>query len=76
VSRPSRFDTRIDQVVDSLKPWVQDKAAHEHVRAGLVGLLTDLRRAVAGDGPAHRPVGSLEHFDAACESLGVPFIEP
>jgi hypothetical protein len=76
VSRPSRFDVRIDQVVDALTPWVHGKVAREEVQAAFVGLLTDLRRAVADDGPAHRPTGSLEHFDAACVRLGVPFIEP
>lgn len=74
----SRFDRRIDQAVAALQPWVArtGNAAREDVRAAFVGLLTDLRRAVAGDGPNDRPAGSLEHFDSACESFGVPFIEP
>lgn len=39
-------------------------------------LLRELRRAIAKDGPAHRPAGALEAFDEACDLLGVPFIAP
>lgn len=38
--------------------------------------LTDLRRAIAKDGPHQRPPGALEAFDEACDLLGVPFIKP
>lgn len=38
--------------------------------------LTDLRRAIAKDGPHERPAGALEAFDEACNLLGVPFLEP
>ena len=38
--------------------------------------LRDLRRTIAKDGPHERPPGALEAFDAACETLGVPFIDP
>lgn len=69
------FEGWIDLAVDALKPW-EAKIAHEDVCAAFKGLLTDLRRAVAGDGPGHRPEGALEHFDASCNKLGVPFLEP
>lgn len=46
------------------------------VRRAFVKFLTALRRKVAGDSPSSRPPGSLEHFDAACDALGVPFLEP
>lgn len=39
-------------------------------------LLVRLRREIAGDGPHCRPAGALEHFDAACDRLGIPFLEP
>jgi len=42
----------------------------------LVGFLTELQREIAGDGPHARPPGALEAFDAACDRLGVPFLEP
>ena len=38
--------------------------------------LTDLRRAIAKDGPHERPSGALEAFDEACDLLGVPFLKP
>lgn len=38
--------------------------------------LTDLRRAIAKDGPHERTPGALESFDEACNLLGVPFLEP
>lgn len=41
-----------------------------------LGILTELRRNIAGDGPHCRPPGALERFDEACKILGVPFIEP
>lgn len=42
----------------------------------LTRFLTDLRRAIAKDGPHERPPGALEAFDEACDRLGVLFIEP
>jgi hypothetical protein len=42
----------------------------------VVRLLTDLRRAIAKDGPHQRPPGALKAFDEACDELGIPFIEP
>lgn len=42
----------------------------------LVRFLTDLRRAIAGDGPHDRPPQALEHFDKCCDDLGVPFLNP
>jgi hypothetical protein len=46
------------------------------VRNTTIGLLTELRRTIAGDGPHCRPSGALEAFDKACKDLGVPFLEP
>jgi hypothetical protein len=66
----SRFEGWVDLAVDALKPW-EAKVSRDDIRAAFKGLLTDLRRAVAGDGPGHRPAGALEHFDA-CDDLGIP----
>jgi len=71
---PGRFDKRVEQLLTVRRQFPHE--AREEVRSALVGLLTDLRRQLAGDSPNDRPPGALEHFDAACDSLGVPFIKP
>ena len=62
MSDPSRYQRMVD--------------AYPESGECLPRLLTDLRRAIAKDGPHQRPPGALEAFDEACEALGVPFIEP
>lgn len=61
-----RFKTRFDEFLDAY-PKSEDC---------LPRFLTDLRRAIAKDGPHERTPGSLEAFDAACDALGVPFLKP
>ena len=51
-------------------------AAYPESDEALPRFLTRLRRALAGDGPHDREPGTLEAFDAACDALGVPFLEP
>lgn len=51
-------------------------AAYPDSARCLTRFLTNLRRAIAKDGPHERPPGALEAFDEACDRLGVPFIEP
>lgn len=41
-----------------------------------LGILTELRRSIAGDGPHCRLPGALESFDEACKILGIPFLKP
>jgi hypothetical protein len=69
----NRFEERVAWAVENLTPHTYPD---EIVRRCLQGLLIDLRRGIAGDGPSDRPPGALEHFDKICDQLGVPFLKP
>ena len=62
MSDPTRYQSMVD--------------AYPESKDCLTRFLTDLRRAIAKDGPHERTPGALEAFDEACDLLGVPFIEP